>query len=46
MVINGVVITDLSNVQDTLLDTIQTQLPKLQRAVYLGDISDGDNILG
>ena len=46
MVVNGVVLDDLSNAEEALLETLQAQLPKLQRAVYLGEVSEGTNILG
>ena len=46
MVVNGVVLDDLTSAEETLLETLQAQLPKLQRAVYLGDVNDKTNILG
>ena len=46
MVVNGVVIDDLSSAEESLLGSLQEQLPKLQRAVYLGNINDKTNVLG
>ena len=46
MVVNGVVIDDLSSAEESLLETLQEQLPKLQRAVYLGNVNDRTNVLG
>ncbi|XP_063681631.1 UDP-glucose:glycoprotein glucosyltransferase 1-like isoform X2 [Bolinopsis microptera] len=45
MVVNGVVLDDLTSAEETLLETLQAQLPKLQRAVYLGEVNDKTNIL-
>ena len=46
MVVNGVVIDDLSSAEESLLESLQEQLPKLQRAVYLGNVNDRTNVLG
>ena len=46
VIINGVVLDNLLKLEEDLLETIQAQTPKLQRAVYLGEVNDKTNILG
>lgn len=40
------VIDDLNSAEENLLGSLQEKLPKLQRAVYLGNINDKTNVLG
>ena len=38
VIVNGVVLDKLEGIEEALLDTLQNQLPKLQRAVYMGEV--------
>ena len=38
VIVNGVVLDNLEGIEESLLNTLQNQLPKLQRAVYMGEV--------